>query len=441
MAAARLQRWALTLSAYRYEIQYRKGVEHGNADCFSRLPCQGDVQCVDVEDGEIFLSSLVHDLPVTSKDPVLARLHSYVMSGWPSKVDEALKPYAIRPGEMSVENGCILWGLRVMIPPPYRERLMDDLHETHPGICRMKSIARSYLWWPCLDQDIVDRVGECEACQAARNLPSVAPLHYWTWPSRPWQRIHIDYAEKDGSNFLVIVDSHSKWMEVFLMSPTTSTRIMTALRSVFARFGLPEELVSDNGPQFTSTEFRTFLQRNGIRHTLVPPYHPASNGAAERCVQSLKSMLLKCVLDTSLTIDIEHRLSNWLLRYRNTTHATTGRTPAELFLQRNPRTQFSLLCPDLAQDVQAQQHKQKFYHDRARVKERHFMVREPVSKKNHGGGNEKWIPGLITAMKGPTSYLVRVMGGIRYVHVEHLLTRASVAPDCPTVPPDTPCSP
>ena len=221
------------------------------------------------------------------------------------------------------------------------------------------------------------------------------------------------------------------------MSSTTSARTMTALRSVFARFGLPEELVSDNGPQFTSAEFHTFLQRNGIRHTLVPPYHPASNGAAERCVQSLKSMLLKCVLDTSLTIDIEHRLSNWLFRYRNTPHATTGRTPAELFLQRNPRTQFSLLRPDLAQDVQAQQQKQKFYHDRTRVEERHFTVGEPVSVKNHRGG-KKWIPGLITAVKGPTSYLVRVMGRIRYVHVDHLLTRATVAPDCPTVPPDTP---
>ena len=204
MAAARLQRWALTLSAYRYEIQYCKGVEHGNTDCFSRLPCQGDVQCVDVEDGKIFLSSLVHDLPVTSKDtaaalakdPVLARVHYYMMSGWPSKVDDALKPYATRHGEMSVENVCILWGLRVIIPPPYRERLMDDLHETHLGICHMKSITRSYLWWPCLHQDIADRVSECEACQAARNLPSVAPLHYWTWPSRPWQRILRPTAEK-----------------------------------------------------------------------------------------------------------------------------------------------------------------------------------------------------------------------------------------------------
>ena len=161
MAAARLQHWALTLSAYRYEIWYRKGVEHGNGDCFSRLLCQGDVQCVDVEDGEIFLSSLVHDLPVTSKDiaaatakdPVLARVHPYMMSGWPNKVDDALKPYAIRQGEISVENGCILWGLRVIIPQPYRERLLDDLHKTHLVICRIKSIA-SYLWWPCLDQDI-----------------------------------------------------------------------------------------------------------------------------------------------------------------------------------------------------------------------------------------------------------------------------------------------
>ena len=188
MAAARLQRWALTLSTYRYEIQYHTGVEHGNADCFSRLLCPGIDQCVDVEDREMFHTSLVHDIPVTSKDiaaatakdMVLARVYSCVMNGWPSKADYALKPYAMRQSELSVENCCILWGIHVITPPPYQERLLNNLHETHPGKCHMKSTTRNYLWWPCLNQDIADRMGGCEACQAAWNLPSMAPLHYWT---------------------------------------------------------------------------------------------------------------------------------------------------------------------------------------------------------------------------------------------------------------------
>ena len=107
------------------------------------------------------------------------------------------------------------------------------------------------------------------------------------------QRIHLDY----GNYFLVLIDSHTKWIEVFKMHLTTSTKTIDILRDLFAAHGLPEEVVSDNGPQFTSHEFREFLRLNGIKQTLVPPYRPASNGAAERSVGLLKQALLKDVLE------------------------------------------------------------------------------------------------------------------------------------------------
>ena len=113
-----------------------------------------------------------------------------------------------------------------------------------------------------------------------KNSPPVAPLHPLEWATRVWQRIHVD--------FFVVIDSHSKWIEVEHMRSTTAEKTIEVLRKMFSAYGLAEELVSDNDPQFSSSEFQLFLKQNGIKHTLVPPYHPASSGAAERTVQIVK---------------------------------------------------------------------------------------------------------------------------------------------------------
>lgn len=147
----------------------------------------------------------------------------------------------------------------------------------------MKSLARSYVWWPGLDADITSLVQRCDTCQVNRSTPSKAPLHPWEWPSRPWSRIHIDHAGPfHGKLFLIVIDAHSKWLDVHIVSSTSAECTINKLRSIFATHGLPEQLVSDNGSGFTSEEFKRFLQANGIRQVLVSPYHPSSNGLAER---------------------------------------------------------------------------------------------------------------------------------------------------------------
>lgn len=133
----------------------------------------------------------------------------------------------------------------------------------------MKALARSYMWWPGCDGEIEELVKGFSVCQAIQKMPAVAPLHHWRWPERVWQRIHIDFAEKDKQYFLVVIDSHSKWLEVFPMSSITSHNTIEVLQSLFSAYGLPKELVSDNGPQLVSREFSQFLERNGIKHTAV----------------------------------------------------------------------------------------------------------------------------------------------------------------------------
>lgn len=428
LAALRMQRWALILMAYNYEIEYRQSADHANADALSRLPSKD--RDGTAEEGQIFYFSVMEDLPVkandiahsTNKDPLLSRIRELTLNGWPSHVkEESLKPFFQRKTELSVEQGCVLWGMRVIVPPSLRQKLLYDLHQGHPGMCRMKALARSYMWWPCLDKDIEKTVQECTACQTVRQLPAAAPLHCWKWPTRVWQRIHIDFCEKDKQYFLVLVDSHSKWLEVVPMATTTSAKTIEVLRSIFASYGLPEEVVSDNGPQFTSSEFKQFLRGNGIKQTLVPAYHPASNGAAERSVQTVKSSLMKQVLADEGSVTLQHKLANFLLMYRSTPHTVTGVSPAELFLKRQVRTRFSLLKPSLAENVEKKQQMQKKYHDNRRNKLRVLTDGDQVRVRNFREGKEKWIRGRVVKRLGPVSYLIHDGVKERTVHIDHLL--------------------
>ena len=130
----------------------------------------------------------------TAKDPVLSKVKKYVMVGWPDEVGTNLKPYRLRWQELSTLNGCVLWGSRVVVPPQGRAAVLGELHKTHPGCSKMKALARSYIWWPKMDQEIEDLVKRCSVCQESRPSPPPAPLHPWQWPSQPWSRLHLDFA-------------------------------------------------------------------------------------------------------------------------------------------------------------------------------------------------------------------------------------------------------
>ena len=104
-----------------------------------------------------------------------------------------MKPFAVCQDELSIQDGCLLWGRRVVVPQ-VREEVMRELHETHPGIARMKSLAHQYVWWQRIDADLEHKVKMCKACQSTHKNPAPAPLHPWEWPRRPWLRVHADYA-------------------------------------------------------------------------------------------------------------------------------------------------------------------------------------------------------------------------------------------------------
>lgn len=431
LAAARMQRWSLILSGYDYDIVYRSSGDNANADLLSRLPLR-DIVDVDSDESYVFHTA-VNDLPITAKriadatakDQTLVKVYEYTMSGWPGSCNESdLQPYWKICHELTVDDGCLLWGRRVIIPQSLRDCMLSELHECHPGMTRMKALARSFVWWPGIDPDIEDRVRSCNACINIQGSPKAVPLLLWPWATEPWQRIHIDFAEVKGQQFLIVVDSHSKWLEVFSMESTTATVTIAAIRNLFARYGLPQVVVSDNGPQFISKEFKDFLKQNSVKHTLCPPYHPASNGLAEKHVQTFKHMFRKQEGN-----DVQFKVANVLFRYRNIPHTTTGKTPAELFLKRSPTTRLSLVKPCLKRKIEDNQASSKFHRDGNNPKMRSFDLYQAVRVRSVRGGKEKWIPGTIVAVKGPLTYLVRVPGNMRrFVHADHLIPDDTKAP-------------
>lgn len=446
LAAARLQRWALILSAYDFQIKYRKGSDVPHADALSRLPLPSDEplelesnyishveECIEVfncfrsvSDEPLITSSDVAKL--TSTDPILSKVRDFVWHGWRESYNHNdMLPFVKRKDELSVDNNCLLWGTRTVIPSKLREQVARLLHDQHPGITRMKLLARSYVWWPGIEQSIETAVSSCTICQSTRNAATKVPLQQWPRVSGRWQRVHIDFAEDSNTRqqMLVLVDSFSKWIEVFVMKSTSSLKTIERLRTLFATFGLPESLVSDNGTSFTSVEFKDFLSKNGIRFILTPPYHAASNGAAERCVQEVKKNLLRQVLSESSTgpTSLQHKLDNFLFAYRNTPNTVTGLTPAELFLNFKPRTKLALLKPNLQADIDTRLKRQKENADRHRGLPRSFEVGEKVQVKTVRQEKISWVPGKILEKKGSVIYLVSVLGSLRRCHADHLRPR------------------
>ena len=188
-----------------------------------------------------------------------------------------------------------------------------------------------------------------------------------------------------------------------VMNSTTAVRTIAALRNMFAHYGIPEQLVSDNGPQFISEEMHQFLATNGVKHICSAPYHPSTNGAVERLVQTVKHALKS---GHQRGVPLEQTLATFLLQYRTTPHATTGVTPASLFLGRDLHTRLDLLKPDVGAWVRQQQGCQKKYHD-LHSHSREFAVGQSVWACNMCEGPH-CVPGTVVERLGPISYLIRV---------------------------------
>lgn len=387
---SRLLRYATFLNGFDFDIECRQSDLHQNADYFSRAPLPCTQATVD-EDYQLneFTVNIVSNATVTfdvivqetEQNPQLSELKRNLTSG------------KERNSDFHLHEGAVFYGNRIVIPSKLQPHVLKELHNTHTGIVKMKALARRYCYWKNIDKDIELMVKSCKPCCDIKSNPKKAPLHVWDEPEENWQRVHLDYAGpfKD-QNFLILVDAKSKWPEVEMIgkSPTSDSTI-TMLREIFSRNGLPQILVSDNATVFTSSEFKEFCQRNGIRQRFIAPGHPSTNGQAERFVQTLKQKL-KTLDEDKVSLKI--KLYAILMQYR-ATPLSSGKTPSEQFLNRNIRTKLDLLKPVLSDKNRAKQP----------VWNSSISVGGRVQVRNYSGST-LWNYGTVVKQLGKVHYLI-----------------------------------
>lgn len=378
---------------------------NANADYLSRAPLPDKPQFPDEDDqiNEATVFSITTDtltsediVTATNEDPELKQLKEDLLSG--KNVDS----------QFSLSNGIILRGSRVVIPEKHRAKIIEELHETHPGVVRMKGLARRYVYWKNMDVEIESLVKACRACAETKKDPKKAPLRKWDEPDENFQRIHIDYAGPiNNMHFLVVVDAKSKWPEVVSsrISPTSQSTIQI-LEQIFFRNGLPECIVSDNATIFKSLEFTDFCKQNGITQKFSPPGHPATNGLAERYVQTLKRKL-EAMEDEPGEINFK---LNKILFYFRATPLNSGKIPAENFFGRKLRTRLDAIKPKAPQHMSQE-------NQAAKPRVLSFSVGERVQVRVYQQP-QKWKFGKVKKRLGNVLYIVELDDG--YVLKRHL---------------------
>ncbi|XP_031349308.1 uncharacterized protein K02A2.6-like [Photinus pyralis] len=345
MTSARLLRYAAFLQQFNYEVQHRKAEDHVNVDFFSRAP--SNEKSIGIE------TTLDQELQ-NLNDQVINQISTYSLTSTSiafesqqdpelSKIKESLIHGNLNNPDYSLHDGVIFKGQRVVIPTSLRAEVLKELHHTHVGIVKMKQLARRYCYWRNIDKDIENLVRQCENCALIKKDPVKAPVHHWDEPKENFEQVHIDYAGPfQGFYFLVLVDSKSKWAEVKVIkeAPTSESTIYL-LQDIFSVHGLPRNLVSDNATIFHSDTFQTFCRENGIMQKFIAPGHPATNGLAERNIQTLKQKLT-AMADEKLSMN--QKVREILYRYRGTP-LNCGKTPAQLYLGRDIRLKLDALRP------------------------------------------------------------------------------------------------
>ena len=419
-APKRLQRMLLQLQKYNLKIKYKKGENMYLADTLSRAhrlevhPCEFSQNLERVENTTALALSndwIQQIRQVSASDPVMKTLQKVIQEGWPSKkadVPEIVRPYFSIRDELVLEGELVLKGQRLVVPAVIRKDMLTMIHSTHIGVEGCIRRARDSLYWPGMGTEIKEYIQRCGVCLAHRSSPGKEPILQHEVPERPWSKVGMDLCEFHGRTLLVIVDYYSNFIEVDRVNKTTTTGVTKILKSMFSRYGVPDQIMSDNGPQFASAEFATFAKQWGFEHITSSPRYPQSNGKAENAVKTIKMLFSKCQ---------DSRQSEFLalLDWRNTPSEGMETSPAQRFLGRRCRTRLpiveSLLTPNYPTQADGlalhrRKRKQQFYYNQHTKELKDIQPGKVVQMRLPG--ETTWSSGECIQLVGPRSYKVRV---------------------------------
>lgn len=378
-APMRVQRMRLKLQPYEFNLIHVSGKALGLADCLSRMTRnekpEKDASTMDDELMVCQIDMMAygwHDrlAEATSQDEELQVVIDLIMDGWP--VVKSLCPaLALRywdyRDELGTYHGLVVRGDRICIPASMRAEMVEAIHKPHLGMVKSKQRARDLVFWPSMNKQIEEAVSKCSVCQKYQHKPQKEPMIIHPLPSLPWEKVGTDIGELNGKSFLVIVDYYSNFIEAMPLPDTQARTVIQLLKASIARFGIMKTLISDNGPQYSSGEFKDFINNYGITHVTSSPLYPQSNGLAEKAVQTVKRIMKKCK-ETGEDVYLA------LLDLNNTPRDGIVGSPVQRLMGRRTRTRLPtsdvLLKPGSIRPEQVQnqllkyRQNQKRYYDR-----------------------------------------------------------------------------
>lgn len=333
---------------YAFTAEWVKGAQNNAPDALSRSPvsdprpdelfAEGSASPAEVraltcdQHGSLRLTDL-HQ--IAEQDEEYQQLKHYIEVGFPQKRSQLpvkCRRYWNVRNQLTIDNDLIVFGCRLLIPVKLRRSILLQLHAAHQGTVRTKLRARQVVYWPGIDNDIDNVILTCKQCQDSLPSHPPEPMMSKQRPSRSFQEIAIDFCSYGGQQFLIIVDCRSDWPEIVHMGKnTTTSRLTSALLGVFSRYGAPDIIWSDQGPQFTSQMFQDFSKEWGFQHVTSSPTYPQSNGKAESAVKSMKRIIRGAWTGHQLD---QEKLARGLLQYRNTPSRRDGASPAQKLFKR-----------------------------------------------------------------------------------------------------------
>jgi len=420
----RLQRWVIGIQHYQFKITHIPGKSNVLADCLSRNAIPNSEMSEEERVPEVTICFVVNSQPVdvksvaraTAEDTELEEVLDAVELGWRDHNSRKLSYYQFRH-ELSIKRSndyrILLKGDCVVIPRTLRAEVLRQCHEGHMGMTKMKAYLRTYAFWPGMSKDIEEFCHKCVACTMHQNVGDRAPMETVAEKeSEPWTRIAIDMTGPsyvlDGKILLTVIDLYSRFPEVMVLKNGNSREIIEHLQTLFARYGMPRYLISDNGANFCSVEFENFLKQCNTTHVRSSVYFPSSNGVIERFHSTLKGRLKK-IRTEHPQVPLDLAITTVLLEIRSTPNETSGKTPFYLLFGHGMRTRMSALVPTDSFRTAEMQPRRADYSNHRTIN-RNYRCGDRVLVRR-GKGKPFVHRGTINQRKGSYTFLIKFDSG------------------------------
>lgn len=423
----RLQRMLIKLQAYDIEIVHKKGTQLIIADYLSRnfLNEYKESDKLALNEIEAHVNLIEQILPVseqkfklfqkeTQNDKNLVELLKFVKLGWPDKntLNDEIQKYYNYKEELVTINDVIFKGNKIIVPTSLRNETLQLIHYNHLGVTKCQLRARQGLFWPGINDDIEKFVNNCDTCLNFRNSNSNEPLMPTAIPGNVWECVGTDVYQYKGKNFILVIYYFSKFIETMPLEKLDSIHTINALKSIFARHGIPKTIRSDNGTNYSSEVFKTFVDSWNIKHITSSPTHAQSNGMVERAIQTFKNIMKKAEYDNK-----DPYLC--LLEYRTSPIDRNIPSPANLLFNRDVNSllpKFNFVnkgkgkdIKDVTYNLKNKQEKEKLYFDKNTKQLTEFKINDRVRIQNM---DKTWQSGRVLKIsEKPRTYIVKLNNG------------------------------